>query len=211
MASNLRDFLFYEEPGITLYCGDCREVLPLVNADVLLTDPPYGMSYQSGWKKDSNVRHDGGVFLRDWVLMEWGTRPSLVFGARNVPRPLTVREVLIWDKGEWPGMGDLAFPWGPSHEEIYVNGDSFVGTREGTVIRANRLTGGNGLHPTEKPIQLLMRLLTHTIGTVLDPFCGSGTTLHAAKNLGRRAIGIEIEPKYCEIAVKRLRQEVLPL
>ena len=203
----LRDYLFYEEPGITLYCGDCREVFPLVKADVIVTDPPYGISYQSGWKDESNIRNDGGYALRDNLLMEWGARPAIVFGCRSIPRPVTYREVLIWDKGDWPGMGDLSFPWGSSHEEIYVIGEPFVGQREGTVYRAIRIT--NGWHPTQKPTSLLRRLINHTIGIVLDPFCGSGSTLQAAKEVNRSAIGIEIEPKYCEIAVKRLRQEVL--
>lgn len=224
--ANLRDFLFYEEPGITLYCGDCREVLPLLRCPntsycleacdarcgphVLVTDPPYGIAYNSGWSDEKRIRGDLDTSLRDCLLVEWGTKPALVFGGSLIPRPVTVREVLIWSKGEWPGMGDLAFPWGPSHEEIYVIGNGFVGPREGTVISVPRLTGLLR-HPNEKPVQLLVRLIRKTVGTIVDPFAGSGTTLEAAKLLRRRAIGIEIEPKYCEIAVRRLRQEVLPL
>jgi len=108
-------------------------------------------------------------------------------------------------------MGDLALPWGPSDEEVYIIGEGWAGTREGTILRRRRI-GGRGLHPTEKPVDLLENLIRKApSGTVLDPFLGSGTTLVAAKNLGRRAIGIEIEERYCEIAAKRLCQGVLEL
>lgn len=199
---------YYSEAGITIYHGDCREVLPSVTADVMVTDPPYGMAYDSGWRTDNPVRGDRGIKVRDDVLMEWGARPAIVFGGRMCPRPVTYREVLVWDKGGWPGMGDLSFPWGPSHEEVYVLGTAFSGPRR--VLRHARLTG-TLQHPTEKPLGLITDLVAYTIGTILDPFMGSGTTLRAAKDLGRRAIGIEIEEKYCEIAANRLRQEVLPL
>jgi site-specific DNA-methyltransferase (adenine-specific) len=118
---------------------------------------------------------------------------------------------LTWDKGDWPGMGDLALPWGPSTENIYVLGSGFTGKRSGSVIRENRLTG-DIVHPTEKPLPLMQSLLLHCPDkwSIADPFTGSGTTLVAAKNLGRQAIGIEIEERYCEIAAKRLSQEVLP-
>jgi DNA modification methylase len=121
--------------------------------------------------------------------------------------------VLTWDKGDWPGMGDLTLPWGPSTEEIYVLGSGFTGKRGGSIVRdPSRPTGTTALHPSEKPIGLMELLLRRCpLGTVLDPFAGSGTTLVAAKNLGRRAIGIEIEERYCEIAACRLDQGVLEL
>jgi DNA modification methylase len=139
----------------------------------------------------------------------WGERPAIVFGRWSVNRPNSVRQVLIWDKGEWPGMGDLSLPWGPSHEEIYILGKGWNGRRMGTVLRRDRI-GGNGDHPTEKPVSVLMKLLERCPGgTVVDPFMGVGTTLQAAKNLQKTAIGIEIEERYCEIAAKRLSQKVL--
>ena len=94
----------------------------------------------------------------------------------------------------------LFYP-GPAHR--------FPKGRPSDVIRAPRTT--NEHHPTEKPVRLMSAILEWTQGVVLDPFMGSGTTLRAAKDLGRKAIGIEIEEKYCEIAAKRLSQEVLPL
>ena len=106
-------------------------------------------------------------------------------------------------------MGDLSFPWGPSHEEIYIIGEGFAGPRMGTVLRRDRI-GGNGDHPTEKPLSVLKRLIERCpSGGVVDPFMGVGSTLVAAKEMQRQAIGIEIEERYCEIAAKRLSQEVL--
>jgi DNA modification methylase len=199
---------YYEQDGITIYHGDCREVLPSLNADVLVSDPPYGMSYRSGWSGVS-VRGDSDTTIRDMVLSIWEPRPAAVFGRWDQPRPAGAKIRLIWDKGEWPGMGDLSLPWGPSDEEIYILGGGWHGKRNGTVIRRNRI-GGGGLHPTEKPADLMEHIIRRAPpGTILDPFMGSGSTLVAAKRLGRKAIGIEIEERYCEIAAKRLAQREL--
>ena len=202
---------YYSESGITIYHGDCREILPHIEADVLVTDPPYGMAYQSGWKEASSIANDGDTACRDWALDLWGGKPALVFGRWSVPRPPATRERLIWDKGNWPGMGDLKLPWGPSTEDIYVLGDGFVGKRTGQILRdPKRPSGANALHPNEKPIGLMELLIRACpAGVILDAFCGSGSTLVAAKNLSRRAIGIELEERYCEIAARRLNQGVL--
>lgn len=201
---------YYEHAGITIYNGSALECFLWQYADVLVTDPPYGMSYQSGWSDKPAIENDHDTTTRDEVLKLWGDeRPALVFGRWDCPHPVNARMLLTWDKGDWPGMGDLALPWGPSTEEIYVLGSGFVGKRAGSVIRIDRLTG-NLIHPNEKPVDLLLRLLQRCpVGMIADPFMGSGTTLRAAKDLGRRAIGIEIEERYCEIAAKRLAQEVL--
>lgn len=110
-------------------------------------------------------------------------------------------------------MGDLSLPWGPSTEEIYVLGDGFVGKRRGQIIRdPKRPSGAKAKHPNEKPIGLMEILIRACPpGVIVDPFMGSGTTLVAAKNLGRRAIGIELSERYCEIAVRRLAQRTLDL
>lgn len=201
---------YYSDDLVTLYHGRWEDVLPRVQADVLVTDPPYGMKYRSGWSGGA-VAGDGDTETRDALLAAWGDRPALVFGRWNVPRPTGARARLVWDKGEWPGMGDLAFPWGPSDEEVYVLGDGWTGKREGTVLRAHRI-GGAGTHPTEKPIAIMERLIRKAPpGIILDPFAGSGTTLVAAKNLGRRAIGIEMEEGYCSVAARRLSQGTLNL
>jgi DNA modification methylase len=203
---------YYEHGGITIYHGDCREISEAwLAADVLVTDPPYGMAYKSGYLA-RGIANDSDTSARDDALRLWGEkRPALVFGRWDCPHPPGARIALTWDKGDWPGMGDLKLPWGPSTEEIYVLGEGFVGRRSGSVIRVDRLTG-NTIHPNEKPLALLARLIERCPdGVIADPFMGSGSTLVAVKGLGRRAIGIEIEEKYCEIAAKRLSQEVLPL
>jgi len=210
---------YYESGGITIYHGDCREVLPDVSADVLVTDPPYGIAHasnrqDSAWRNEV-IANDESTSFRDWVLTRWGDRPAIVFGTWKVIRPLLTRAVLVWDKGPASGMGDLSFPWKNSHEEIYVLGRGFEGHRGESVLKGYTVVTWASMgrcHPNEKPIGLLVDLITKCPpGTILDPFMGSGTTLRAAKDLGRKAIGIEIEERYCEIAAKRLSQEVLPM
>jgi DNA modification methylase len=198
---------YYEHAGITIYHGNAIEIMPSIQADVMLTDPPYGMAYSSGWS-GSTVRGDETTDIRDQVLQQWHPKPAIVFGRWSLLRPKGTRAVLIWDKGEWPGMGDLKFPWGPSHEEIYVIGEGFQGKRMGTVLRRDRI-GGNGDHPTEKPISVLCKLIQRCpAGVIVDPFMGVGSTLVAANKEGRHAIGVELEEKYCEMAAIRLSQDV---
>lgn len=202
--------VYYADDRVTLYHGDCREITDWLAADVLVTDPPYGMAHRSGWK-DRPIAGDADAGARDAALTAWGGRPALVFGRWSVPRPAAVRARLVWDKGDWPGMGDLGLPWGPSDEEVYVIGAGWVGKREGTVIRGRRMTGDAAAdHPTPKPVPLMERLIEKCPpGIIADPFAGSGSTLVAARNLGRRAIGVEIEEKYCEVIARRLAQDVL--
>ncbi len=202
---------YYEGDGVTLYLGDCLEVTEWLAADVLVTDPPYGVDYRSGW--DNRFRHvpianDHALDARDKALVAWGDHPGLVFGSWKMPRPTATRMVLTWDKGT-VGMGDLSLPWFPCTEDIYVLGSGWVGTRSSAVLRH---VGRNEHHPTEKPIPLLHALLAKAPpGVIADPFAGSGSTLVAARNLGRQAIGVEIEERYCEIIARRLDQAVLPL
>jgi hypothetical protein len=112
-------------------------------------------------------------------------------------------------------MGDLSLPWKPSHQEIYVLGAGFSGKRTSDVLRyppVQSMSQNGRTHPHEKPVALIRELLGKCpAGTILDPFMGSGTTLVAAQSLGRKSIGVELEEKYCEIAVQRLQQQPLPL
>jgi len=214
---------YYEADGITIYHDDCRELLPHLPVGVLVMDPPYGIAYQSAM-----TGHDGGTALpgisgdadtslRDWVLREFYGHPAVVFGSWKKPRPKNVRALLIWEKGDHVGMGDLELPWKPNIEEIYIIGNGFVGHRGSSVLSYTAAVTWNStdfgrFHPHEKPIALMSSLLSKCpSGMIVDPFCGSGSTLVAAARMGRQAIGIEIEEEYCEMSAKRLSQRVLDL
>jgi len=206
---------FYDRDGITIYHGDLRELWP-IEAEVIVTDPPYGMNYRSGRRKSHDsqpIAGDRDTELRDWLLEQWEDRPALVFGTWRAARPVC-RTLLVWDKMLGPGMGDLSLPWGPGHEEIYVRGKGWVkpDKRRSNVLRFKGYAARDGDrpdHPTPKPVELMRHLLERCpAGTVLDPFMGSGGTLIAAKQLGRRAIGVELDKHYCEMAVERLEETV---
>lgn len=213
---------YYSDDLVTLYHGDCREVTAWLDADVLVTDPPYGMAYTD--RQGVAIVGDETTSARDEALMAWGDRPALVFGTWKASRPSATRQVLIWDKSGGSGFGSTSLPWGNSHEEVYVLGiwarpTSGGRAREGgtptishSVIRCpvqNPQSAERPAHPTPKPVVLMEALIRKTLGLVADPFAGSGSTLFAAKMLGRRAIGVEMEERYCEVAANRLAQDAL--
>lgn len=151
--------------------------------------------------------------VRDHALLLWGDRQAAVLGSWKYPRPLHVRNLLIWDKtdGVGPGMGDHTAVFGNSHEEIYLLGywPRLANKRRGSVIRTSdglRSLSGRTGHPTPKPVGLMSTILELVDGsaTVADPFSGSGATLIAAKQLGLRVIGVEVNEAYCEYAAKEL-------
>ena len=234
----------FEDELTTIIHGKWQDHLDVIDsADVLITDPPYGMDYISNFAQagpSAPVQGDKNTVERDMLLERWFggptesaphpsvregkgvslNRPALVFGTWRVPRPSwPVRQLLIWHKGDRPGMGDLSLPWGPSHEDIYVMGGigegHWTGKRGPSVIRA-RVREGNATnshgkhgHPTPKPILLMQDLVAHTVGDVIvDPFAGSGSTLVAARLQGRRAIGIEMEKRYVDGMIARI--EAIP-
>lgn len=212
--------LYYQDENVTLYHGDClSEHREWLAADVLVTDPPYGIAYESNLNRNKKnikmgrpVANDATANARDSALIEWGNKPAIVFGRWDVARPAATRARLIWDKGNTVGMGDLSMPWGRSEEEIYVLGRGFAGKREGNVIRSQMLMSADRArpdHPTPKPVGLMEKLVSKCPpGLIADPFAGSGATLYAARNLGRECIGVELEERYCEIIANRLAQNV---
>ena len=191
----------------------------------LITDPPYGIEYSSGHGSDDwgdgAVSGDIDTSIRDKVLKETDGMTALVFGSWKSIRPAGTKMVLIWDTLGALGMGDLRLPWKPSHQEIYVlgNPDGFCGSRDSDVLRCppvQSMAKNGRLHPMEKPVALMKMLISKTnADTVFDPFMGSGTTGVACMQLGRNFIGCEIDPKYFEIAQKRIEaaqaQMVMPL
>ena len=250
----LRDYLFYEEPGITLYCGDNREILPLLedeSIDLIVTDPPYGLNFNNGDFAHMRERVLGrsekvmaprpiaqdspeeweplmrGFLKESWRLLKddgccccccCGGGPQPIFARLTLwmNEYLRFKQAVVWDKG---GLG-MGWHYRRSYEFMLVaqRGDGackwFGGRETSNVLRIPKIIPSADEHPTEKPIALMgtfISLHSQRGDLVLDPFMGHGPTIQSAKGLGRRAIGIEIEPTYCEIAVKRLRQEVLAL
>lgn len=200
------------------------------SVDLILTDPPYGVSYVTSWRSHSDklrkpIVNDESleVVSEAWPLAMSRLRNDRHWYAFASPRRLAVadwvfpdsKHVLCWDKGDRGTVGDLECGFGEAWEAILYGMKGrrpLNGSRPRTVIRFDWSATMDPLHPTVKPVPMLRTIVSWSSGegeTVLDPFMGSGTTLRAAKDLGRRAIGIEIEERYCEIAANRLRQEVL--
>ena len=216
---------YYEDEFVRLYHGDCREVAEWLEADVLVTDPPYGIAWtakKGGYKgagSQVDIRNaiagDGDTAARDWVLDHWAPRPAIVFGSWRATRPTGTNHRLIWHKkGQAPGPANA--PFMSQDEEIYVLGSGFrasspplrsvISTTEARSVEVATIG-----HPTPKPLGLMETLIDRCpVGAIADPFAGSGSTLVAAKQLGRKAIGVELEERYCEIAARRLSQDVLP-
>jgi site-specific DNA-methyltransferase (adenine-specific) len=200
---------YYEQDGITIWHADCREILP-VTADVLVTDPPYGLGDRWTGGKARWPMHHGQM---GWDAVPFdglaeliADTPAVVWGGHLYPLSIS-RGWLTWDKKQndefTSGQAELA----------WTTLDQPIRTFRMSQVEAYCNPRDPKFHPTQKPIALMKWCLEFfpEVRTVLDPFMGSGTTLVAAKQLGRRAIGIEIEERYCEIAAKRLAQGVLDL
>jgi site-specific DNA-methyltransferase (adenine-specific) len=203
---------YYQDEFVTLYHGDCMEVDEWRNADVLVTDPPYGMSYKSGRNKSLKpIAGDSSLNIRDNALEAWGDKPALVFGTWKQQRPENVRQLIVWDKRGGAGFsGDLNMVWADITEEIYVIGRGWVGGRRPAIYSVPTLpTMNRPNHPTPKPVGLMEQLIECCpAGVIADPFAGSGATLIAARNQARFAIGVELDEEYCEIIANRLSDGV---
>jgi DNA modification methylase len=201
---------YYSHAGITIYHADCRDILPhLEPVDLVLTDPPYGVGFSYGEYKDTAENFSKSILP---VIVNLSDRyPMAAFCSMRQMRILPPFQwVLCWNH---PGSTRRNAVRGFSiWEPIFLYGRGWnVANDAITLADCVNHDKGND-HPCPKPLRLFKWLLSlHPGENILDPFMGSGTTLVAAKQLGRKAIGIEIEEKYCEIAVKRLAQEVLDL
>jgi len=210
---------YYERDGIQIFHGDCRDILPtLPPVDLVLTDPPYGIGLEDHRNRgyDWMIQGDSSWELGESVLELLSLLPTVTFAPVKRLWSGDWRQVLVWDKGPAVGSGgDPSTCFKQTAELIqFRNTGPLNGNRDSAVLRFWVGQTNYHDHPVQKPISLLRYLVekfSHTNDLILDPFMGSGTTLRAAKDLGRRAIGIEIEERYCEIAVKRLAQEVLAL
>ena len=213
---------YYDDGQITIFHADCRDVLPTLEAgsvDLVLTDPPFGISLEEhgrngyDWTVVGDRDQAVGAEIVALCRERW---PVIAFASPKRPWPGHWRQHLVWDKGPAVGGGgDPATCWKPTWELIQVAGTGKLnGKRDSAVLTYWVGQADYHYHPCQKPISLLRYLIEKTTEPgqlVIDPFMGSGSTLRAAKDLGRRCIGIEIEERYCEISVKRLRQQVLPL
>lgn len=201
---------YYEHAGITIFNADCREVLPQLYFDSIITDPPYGVGKDYGQTEDSFECFKGAA-----LFMAHQMCPTAMFVpvCRVWDLPVRPQWMAIWAK-TYGTSGLIAYPVYPHWEGIALynlKGD-YSGNcgHRSDVFEFEPARAQDSDHPTPKPLALMKALVEWLPcdGDVCDPFMGSGTTLRAAKDLGRRAIGIEIEEKYCEIAAKRLSQEV---
>lgn len=220
--------LVYDHRGVQLYCGNALEAPNLWTFSptplFLLTDPPYGTNTRLRHRKTGNPKFtpvigDENTLTRDEMLQIWSARqggPGLVFGSWRRPRPVDTRNIITWCKGASPGLGDLRVPWGNATEEIYLIGDMnpsmFQGRRVPNHITMDSLNSqakARPKHPTPKPVGLIMRLMEkiNPHATIVDPFAGSGAILRAAQQLGRGAIGMEINPEYAAEAAKLLEED----
>lgn len=208
---------YYSHGGITIYLGDCREILPSLSAATIVSDPPYGMALASrsgvGRSKAATaldsyeIIGDDAPFDPAFIVDYF---PQVILWGANhyASRLPDARCWLVWDKregGTSDDQGDCELAWtnlaGP--ERLFSH-------RWRGMIKASE-RGMRRVHPTQKPVELMQWCIAKTGNhtAIVDPFMGSGTTLVAAKNLGRPAIGIEIHEPYAEIAARRLSQEVL--
>ena len=215
---------YYEEKGITIYHGDCRDVLPCLaeRPALVLTDPPYGVRERT--ERNANGRSNATRSI-DWLPVAGDGEPfnpsdilslqvpSILWGANHFADRLPPSPSwLTWDKRDGTAPDDNAdceFAWtnlgGPARLYRHL-WRGMIKASEREQVR---------VHPTQKPVALMRWCLLRarlTVGAlVVDPYMGSGPIAQACKELGMRYIGIEIEERYCEIAARRLSQEVMDL
>ncbi len=225
---------YFDDGRIVLYCGDCRDIVPLLPpVDLVLTDPQYQLANgrrantmgKTVGRNSGRVLKGNALQNRDYGKVQGDDEPFdpafllaypnvILWGAIHYSDKLpNSTRWLVWDKrdgGTSDDNADCEMAWTNIGGPARIFRQLWRG-----VCRAgeeNIATAGNKLHPFQKPAALMRWCLdlVPDAAMTLDPFSGSGTTLRAAKDMGRKAIGIEIEEKYCEVSARRLEQKVLP-
>jgi DNA modification methylase len=230
---------YYQDDAVTIYHGDAREILPdldIIGTQAWLTDPPYSSGgFQEAGRAAGSIGKMGALTSADTIGGDTLSTRGYMNLMRDVLRHsrnaaeigvftdwrmwintsdaleyagLTMRAMIVWSKGN-NGIGR---PWRNQHELIAFamrnRSNKERVAKHGNVIDCAR--SGNEYHPTEKPLELLTKIVDNMVGdVVVDPFAGSGGVLRAAKTLGRQAVGIDIEERYCDIAARLCSQGVL--
>lgn len=218
---------YYEDRSVTIYHGDALDVLPLLrDVALVVTDPPYFQpaTHYVPARGTKPIRSLGDTSVLEHAFRAWADAldectvdgAALYLFCDGQSYPIIFRAFyslgrvrpLVWDKV----TSFNGYTWRHQHELIAwiePHGSTRVPTGDGDVLRERAVKQSDRLHPAEKPVPLLARLIAKHGGSVLDPFCGSGSTVRAARDLGRKAIGIEIEERYCEIAAERCAQDIM--
>jgi len=191
----------------TLYLGDCRDIVGSIAYDSIVSDPPYGMAFQSNYRKTQHkkIENDRNVDLLVWATeLPFNHSNYLFCRWENIADVKKPKSCITWIKNNH-SMGDLEHEHGRQTEIcLFYNGKKhfFPNKRPNDVIKADRT--GNNFHPTEKPVSLMGVVCSWTDGVIVDPFMGSGSTGVAAVQMGREFIGIELDEDYFDIACKRI-------
>ena len=209
---------FFERDNVTIYHGDCREILPALQVDTICADPPYGLDLgkRSGTQRGTSTKAlDAYHVIGDSTPFDpahlLGFRRVILWGGNHFAKSLPdARCWLVWDKregGTSDSQADAEMAWTNFDEPMRLYHHRWRG-----MIKASE-KAERRIHPTQKPVSLMRWCLTiaKPNGIVCDPYMGSGSTLRAAMDMGFPAIGIELDERYCEAAAKRLDQMVLPL
>lgn len=202
---------YYQDSAVTIYHGDCRQIVPFLgHFDLLLTDPPYGInadrsrnSEQYGWKDYKIGIGWDKEKPNEWVIQMClsSSNKAVIWGGNYFSLPPS-SGWLIWDKGQRKfSLADCEMAWTSEKRACRIFEYSRI-----------KATLDDREHPTQKPVELMKWCIIQIGGeTILDPFAGSGTTGRAAKDLGKKSVLVEREEAYCEIAAKKMSQEILDL